>query len=624
MAIEEAGLNFTNQQGAAQTANPTNANASIPTPRPEVISAKSNYLQDLTAGLFSAFGAVTDLSSVKEKVEEILKPRNKGIKVAILDRNAIPGLAYSCLVFYKKYDNAVRYYTVLYTKSGRIANTARQTVQIAMLQQQDRSNKKSRDLYTYSDCIDEELQRIVVNQLRLVDHEVSDPKLTFHSLDGLVLRYNVPIESVIAQFTNSAYSAFVIAEYGEAGRGLNLPLIRDSLRGNCELVYNLEPVQTGVVSDKLGNPVKADFVATIALKDNNVNNAFSPNTQSADQTLVTVAGYITGLPVKAPNIDKRMNVNGVIEPFVTAIAPNIIITLIDAAVPDTASALLGLVAATLVADEKQYVKIVMDTMTKDRQPGVYNYFTREAVDAKGQVMEVDVSDRKLSPNEKALLIDSIYTHAPIITLDATVCCQGYDALSAFVFSDTQPAAQQAIFNAASILTNGKFAQFHKPIVCSRNIIPAGSWRAKDSERDIRDLEFEAILAQTNGADETAINLFIDSLAPGNARSYNDKVELLGSFIEDAEMEYKTVRMVIEPEFVVALANALMTSGISFRFDNKFKMPASGFNIDALKLYAQHGLASGAYVGLANSSLPTIGEASYNSYGLYNNFGQIYQ
>ena len=69
MAIEEAGLNFTNQQGAAQTANPTNANASIPTPRPEVISAKSNYLQDLTAGLFSAFGAVTDLSSVKEKVE---------------------------------------------------------------------------------------------------------------------------------------------------------------------------------------------------------------------------------------------------------------------------------------------------------------------------------------------------------------------------------------------------------------------------------------------------------------------------------------------------------------------------------------------------------------------------
>lgn len=605
-----------------------NANGNIPlsigTPM-NTKEVKQSYFQSLTAGLMTGYSVTANLLIIKEKAEEILKTRTNDIKVMVLDKNSIPWLAYSCIVFYKIYaNNLVRYYTVLYTKSGRMAITAKQTVQLALLHQQERGgNKKSKDLYTYSDAMDEKLQEIIIGQLKLANPTL-EKETSFQSIDGQVLRYNVPIENVVGQFVFSAFNAFVISEYEKEGRGLNLPEIKKSLGNKVNFIYNLESNPAGVISDKFGNPVKADFIASINLKDNSVNSVISPNSQSMDQTLVTVAGYIAGIPVNVENREKRMDQYGRVLPFLTAVAPNIVITYIDAAIPDTASALLGLIAATLVAEDKQYIKIVMDTMTPDRQPGIYNLFTREAVDSNGNLMEVDVCDKKLSPNDKALLIDKMFQHEPLIILDATLYNQGYEALSAFVFSKEIDSAKAAINKAASILTDGAFTPYAGDMVFSKTIIPAGSWRAKDSERDIRDLEFEAILRQTNGADETAINIYFDSIVPNNQRAFDNKIELLSTFIEDAEIENKTVRMLINPQFVLALSRSLGMANIRFQFENKFVMPQAGYNVRALRVYADYGLSTTAQAGLIYSEMPNIGNTSYNSYGIYSPLGMSYK
>lgn len=576
-----------------------------------------NYLQDIMNPLMSNTVVAADLKAIKEKAEELIKAKGGDIRIAILDRNNIPGLSYSVFVFYKIYEqaNIVKFYTVIYTKSGRVANTAQQTVNIALLHAQDKNRRRPKDLYTYSDALDEEMKKIIANYLRQTDKDIAPKSYDFLSINGLILRYNVPIENVVAQFTFAAYNAFVVNEYMDSNKGLNLPLLRDSLGKNCNFVYTLQPIPQGVVSDNFGNPYKADFMVTIELKDNSNDVIFSPNSQSMDMTLVTVYGYVTAIPVDVENTERKMNAQGIVLPSITAMAPNIVITLIDSKIPDIASSLLAIIAATQVADDKQYVKVIMDTMTPDRHPGLTNLFTRDVVDSKGNILPVDVTDKKLSPNDKALLIDSLFTHSPLITLDATAFYQGYDTLAPFVYATEKPAAAEAIMKAARLLTNNAFNGFNYPVVYSTNVIPAGSWRGKDSERDIRDLELEALLYQTNGADETAMNYFIGSITINNPDAFNNKTELLANFIPDADLEAKTMRMMIAPDFIVALTKALQSAGISFQFDNKFVMPSTGYNIGMLRGYSRYGLSLGSTGRLIYSSTPSIGRMDYNAYGM---------
>lgn len=598
------------------------ANGSVP-PAQDIPSG-FNYLQEIMNPLMSDTSIAADLQAIKEKAEEYIKVKGADVKVTILDRNNIPGLSYSVFVFYKIYAerNLVKFYTVIYTKTGRVANTAQQTVNIALLHAQDRNRtRRPKDLYTYSDALDEEMKKIIANHLKQTDRTIAAKPFDFLSLNGLILRYNVPIENVVAQFTFSAFNAFVVSDQSENNRGLNLPMLRDSLGRNCNFIYNLQTIPQGVVSDKFGNPIKADFMATISLKDNNNDTVFSPNSQSMDVDLVTVYGYVTAIPVDVENVERKMNSQGVVTPSLIAIAPNIVLTLIDSKIPDVSSSLLGLIAATQVADDKQFVKVIMDTMTPDRNPGLTNLFTRDVIDAKGNILPVDVTDKKLAPNDKALLIDSLFTHSPLITLDATAFYQGYDTLAPFVYATDKKPAVEALVKAASILTNGAFRGYDFPIVYSMNVIPAGSWRGKDSERDIRDLELEALLHQTNGADETAMNYFIGSISINNPDAYNNKIELLANFIPDADIEGKTMRMMIAPDFILALTKALQDAKISFQFDNKFIMPSTGYNIGMLRGYSRYGLSLGSTGRLIYSSTPSIGRMDYNAYGMP--YNQVY-
>ena len=105
------------------------------------------------------------------------------------------------------------------------------------------------------------------------------------------------------------------------------------------------------------------------------------------------------------------------------IAPNIIITNIRSFIPDTASSLLGIIAGALVGAQKQYVKVVMDTMTEDRHPGWYNLLTHEVnTGTKTPKFEpINVLDTSYQPADRALVIDKLFSYSsPIITLSREI------------------------------------------------------------------------------------------------------------------------------------------------------------------------------------------------------------
>ena len=112
--------------------------------------------------------------------------------------------------------------------------------------------------------------------------------------------------------------------------------------------------------------------------------------------------------------------------------------------------------------------------------------------------------------------------------------------------------------------------------------------------------------------------------PNNQRAFDNKIELLSTFIEDAEIENKTVRMLINPQFVLALSRSLGMANIGFQFENKFVMPQAGYNVGALRVYADYGLSTTAQAGLIYSDMPNIGNTSYNSYGIYSPLGTSYK
>nr|DAN42166.1 MAG TPA: hypothetical protein [Caudoviricetes sp.] len=585
----------------------------------------TDVFSNLAPGLINQGGVSTNLAELKKKAEEILAAKNQTTQVLVLDKDVLTELAYSYIVFFQREGktNRVRYVINCLASSGRKSLTAKETLRIAEIAKTDKGYGAD-ELYTYADTIDTFLHGITMDQIAATLKDLAGTKIDWIAIDGLVIPYHLDPMQVIEQVTITSASSINMDYETSLGKGLNLATLKSLIKTGV-FKYSIETHKEGYIKDRLNNPIKADFTATIEIKDTNKSQQLKTvHKVSIDKKLVQASGYITGYPIYR---GQRLDPMGRQLPE-WEIAPNIIITNIRSFIPDTASSLLGIIAGALVGAQKQYVKVVMDTMTEDRHPGWYNLLTHEVnTGTKTPKFEpINVLDTSYQPADRAIVIDKLFSYgSPIITLDVTAFGESAAALSPFVWSDTEQAAREEIIAAAKILTNaqdntdGTNAFTNVPIHFAKNLIVAGSYATKKEERDIRDLEFEKLLSLTKLEDPTAMNMYFGSIATNKPDSFNEKTELLANYIPDASMDGKTIRITLHPAFIKALIAGVQGAGLITQVDNSFAMPTTGFNTDQLSTMGAYNLDQGFGQNIIYNVNPTIGangQINYNSYKLY--------
>lgn len=581
----------------------------------------TDLLSTLLGGYVSTTSLSTPLVKIKEGFDKFIESKNSSIKTLILDRTQIINLKYSGIVFYdkrpstregKKYD--VTYFIAAIASSGRPSLTAKELVNKTQLVMQSKGQTGIDELYTFSEIIDaERFMPIAVDQIVKQDPDLNDKNCLFTSMDGIVIPYDTDPLSIINTVAAQAINAINSLYYSMQNLGLSLGRIQRAAGKNIAYRYNLQIVKEGVITDSLGNPIRADFTVSFDIKDLSNNSKKSIHSGALDTQLVTTSGYITGMPVSVKEQVGQMG--QMID--VLKIAPHIVITHIDSKIADISSALLGIVCGALLGENKQYLKVVLETMTPDRHPGLFSLLTGSYLE-NGQPAVINVMDKSYSLEQRATVLDQIFNWSPIISVDVHKNGDNYANLSPLAYMDTNLQAKEDIVAAASILTDEAFIKTGDAPVYSKTELPYATWSAKDHERDGRDMELEFILQQTGGADRTALNMYLDCVVQNSPVCYNNRIELLAQYIRGAKIDGTITRVTMSPDFIYRLCKGLHDSGVGIQYDNPFVLPSSGFVMDSLKGFSNYNFNSVSNIVYSNT--PTFGGSlNFNAFRQYNGF-----
>ena len=556
----------------------------------------SGLLNTLRTGLVSAGGITVSLQELKDEAEKIIKSKtgnNDANKVVIIDNSIIKESYYSLLVFYRNYPERklTKYYIMLLARTNRRSLTAKETLAKTVAVRAGNMEAK-KELFTYTDAFDKYLFGIIHNAIKVNDSATSQEGWKFQSLDGYIIPYETDPIKVIETVTVNALNAFTISDYQERGEGLNIVKLKESVGNNILFKYDFETHPEGTITDSLGNVIKADFTARFKMVNLRNEDIRSINVCNRDDTLVSTSGYVTGIPVTVNRVNPVTRVNET----VNVISPHIVLTNIRTEIPDTASMLLGLIAGSLVGHRKQYIKVILDCMSPDRNPGYYNILTKDVVNPKDNTPMpiLDLVTSKYDDNQKARVIDQLFSGPVVVSVDTTPFGEGYLQQCSLDLCSLKPAAKNEIIEGLTILTNGQMSNFDGNIVVSRNQIPYGHYQVSKGKgvRDNRDIELATILKYVtdNGSDETPIRMYFGSLAPNNPDSFDIKMELLANMLPDAYIDGKTNRVTINPLFLQGLVSATQNAGLIAQMDTIFSMINTGFNLEALNQYADFGLS----------------------------------
>ena len=272
------------------TTNSANANANVAQP-----TFSTDVFSNLAPGLIHQGGVSTNLAELKKKAEEILKAKNQSTKVLVLDKDVLTELAYSYIVFFQREGNTnrIRYVINCLASTGRKSLTAKETLRIAEIAKSDKGYGAD-ELYTYADTIDTFLHGVTREQILPTFSDLTAKSADWIAIDGLVIPYHLDPQQVIEQVTITSASSINMDYETSLGKGLNLVTLKSLIKSGV-FKYSIETHKEGYIKDRLNNPIKADFTATIEIKDTNKSQQLKTvHKVSIDKKLVQASGYITG------------------------------------------------------------------------------------------------------------------------------------------------------------------------------------------------------------------------------------------------------------------------------------------------------------------------------------------
>ena len=593
---------------------------------PETVAEKpanNNYKQpeglmdpfaEFTKGIISAGGVATNLVELKEKIEAISKAKNNPLNVIVLDKDIFTSLKYSSLCVYKMEKTKVSYYIVLLSGTGRKSLTAKESLRLAEIAKQEKRPADD-DLYTYADAIDTVLHSLAVDQIVATTRT----DLPIVPVTGIVVPYNVDPLTLVERITVSIANSFYVEDLVSRGGGLDIKKLNANYNGKGRYKFSIATHKEGVITDRLGNTIRADFTAALDIKDTSTQNfgVRTVNRYNRDVRIAEASGYITGYPVyRGPRVD---NLGKPLPEW--TIQPQIVITNVRTYIPDLQSTILGVAVGSLVASHKQYLKVIIDTLSEEHNPGLYNLLTKAAVGMDKHGRPVVEPIDCLSParvEDKAYLLEQIFgTEMPMISLDINTYGESYDTLLSLIYADSNAAAKDEVARAVQTLLGGTPLQFGR-VAAHRNILPAGTYNTKKSQRDIRDFELDKFIYLTKLEDQTATNMFFNSMAFDNDKTIDLKIELLANYLPDSLIDGKTTRLTLDPQFLESIVNAAVQSGLVTEMDQSFMIQSNGLSTGAFTNLQNLGFGAGYGSGFLNITNPGVGYGNMilNSYSLY--------
>ena len=305
-----------------------------------------------------------------QSVMDFLENKEINLKMAVLDKNIDSNLLYSFPILYReeeaKGDVAahVKYAPILLTSTGRNPLTAQEYTTKANNANNNPDLKA--DVYTYASALNDVINTKAVSKLTtsISSKAASVTLLTFN---GKVVNTSIGPKddmtdaiSLIKLAITDIASDFGIDDGFNDGVGINIAKLKQD--GNVRFRYDIETIKGAQVVDKFGFPVRADFALKLYIDAGaNVVN-WKLNDGALSERLVTLYGYFTGVPSFVP---ERRDANGGVIPANYVISPRLVITNIDCLYPDLSSVLLGIACSHLLFSNKQYVKVIHDTMTPE-------------------------------------------------------------------------------------------------------------------------------------------------------------------------------------------------------------------------------------------------------------------
>lgn len=496
------------------------------------------------------------LEEIYDKIDIPNKP-----KVIPLDKEKIQGIAYSSVLVTLKTDK-VRYFTILLEATGRKALTAGEI--IAELNNASRAPGQAPSIYTADDGIDLALDMIIKDELGRVFGSGE-----YVSVDGLVLPCtHGDFSQLAAGIARIAYNACATDNSFDEN-AVNDLSIEDSIKEvpNATYLYKSNMSRSTIYND-VGNPVRADWKIDLyqSIKQRQTT---SINLQNTEFACSRTCGYVDVIPEE---VQVGVTPMGQAQ-IATRFHPHIIITSTEGTQPTIGYLLLGIVNSFVMNNPNMWLATLKPNPSDPKNNiGILNAIAK-IDEGKGEKM--NLADKKYDMNTVYTVIRKMVSLDPIISIDVESFGPqtSYSSVLAVAskpgMSADKQAALQTIVNTASALTNGRFPNTF-PVgnifVNEGVVIPFGKWSDKGGERDIRDIDYTFIAAHSEDAE--LLNQYALSTLPKTQTSYDPfltKVGIISKLVNTAVITSKGVRVTFTRDFINALSQAVVASGLNVQY-----------------------------------------------------------
>lgn len=513
------------------------------------------------------------LGKLQKAMEEVYKTASAAYEVQLvcLDNNNQSNLAYSVLVLCLKSkaepDLGVSYYPMIVEGSGEKIPP--------------RFENLNGNQYEIVRVAGEAMDAVLASEIhkKLV---VLYPNQKLLPSDGCVIPASFKTDDA-QRLHDVAVSAATACHTELATRSPNFPDIRlgDSARDSALVVQPRYDNKTFLNS--VGSPIRSDVQVFFTSQQAATNNSRSINDSGRIVKVSQIDGFVdlvwapvveaNNFGMYQPNVDPRT--------FYQKYAARFVITQVVNEYLQTLPAyLLSLVTATLVREQNNWYnafrpRAVIPNSVDLHDIGAINLEVN-LPNTEGKVL--DTKEAGFDLGKLATFMSACIRPGLILSMD--VEDTGPETWSTSVFAvasngngQAQSNAQAAIYNAANHLTSGAFQEFFQGgamFADEGNRIHLGHYVDNNgNQRDIRDLDYVAILNLTGSQDLEIIKRYSDTFTRVDQninQRLSDRKRILSGLVPGLEITGYATRVTFTEAFVSALTRACQKAGLQMRSD----------------------------------------------------------
>lgn len=563
------------------------------------------------------------LIKTKKKIEEMINSldETKRIKVTLFDKTVFGFLSYSSLVFHAISESngskSLFYYIVLFKSTGRRDKTASEIM--GTITGNTIDNSKYNELWTTDEAINDNYHKFIVDKLYKdygIDYE-RESKLQNGVkpvlLEGVIIHEEESDTDMLAQRIFCLVGTVFVTQLSLSELiGLRDLNIKEAMKTASNRFLNIDTYYSDKNTEgPFGDLYRTDFTANLIYKPSN--KTFTPQQLNSytesDETICTIGGFVTAIPIQ--------HIDNITRTMVYRYRPQIVITRIDLDFPTVNYLMTAILTSLVMVERPQFLSSLYYGPITD--PGILNIVSK--ID--GEKGATKIRDPKLTREAAMEFLSDVVSAEPVITIDIPHYNDSSNYLS--IMSGCAGGfryAGEEFISHVSELTGGAFDANFSPMDVFQNsgvTIPLGYWNSKHGKRDLRDVDYAFILANTQ--DINLANRWIRSDVPGGCQDigeYFAKVDVISKIIPDAVITGKATRLSFTSNFINHFKEALRAIGFTAIHEPSVNLFGNTYDLGMITAYYDpYGLSSGP--GFINSGIKNV-----NNFINYSSFGRRFQ